>query len=49
MEKRSRRSPGWKLLEGFGMEGILHHEEGGYQLNFCRVNVLFMVNQYNYW
>jgi hypothetical protein len=23
---------GWKLLEGFGMEGILHHEEGGYQL-----------------
>jgi hypothetical protein len=26
---------GWKLLEGFGMEGILHQEEGGYQLIFA--------------
>ena len=26
---------GWKLLEGFRMEGILHQEEGGYQLIFA--------------
>jgi hypothetical protein len=26
---------GWNFPEGFGMEGILHQERGGYQLIFA--------------
>ncbi len=26
---------GWKLLEGFGMQGTLHQDEGYYQLIFA--------------